>query len=340
VIRLAPGQSTIIHNELSRPCPEYVPIQNVSVRGQFTVEKPAEAKPAEATPPVPPGGPPQPSGADRAPAPPPTSSHPVPSRKLTRRSAAAIRRDQQRERQRQRVASLEEQQRREREQLQQATAGLQKTMNDLAAAPVPEGIRHAEIGVHVPMGWRGKEAGGSAAELGASFGVRLELRLFSWGKAGATRAPTGNGFEFAIAGGVAGGKDTGATFNGFSRLRLWRGPVAIGVFADVDRNHRAAGSTAVPERSMLLAVGPELALGIATKRTLTAEIGGRLGTVGTWPPSFSFDTTGKDLYFSGYAVAGVNMMYAGAVATRYHNLTQAVQASWVAAGIVGVRLPF
>jgi multidrug efflux pump subunit AcrA (membrane-fusion protein) len=208
-------------------------------------------------------------------------------------------------------------------------------------------LRRGEINFELPIGFQQVELA-SARAGGLVAGGRVEARVFAWLSASGTRAaPAGNGFELAIAGGAAtvtelqsqstGGQLT--TANASARARFWRGTFALGVFGDWTR-YSYTPEGAPNEKHTLFAIGPEAALGLIAGRKVGIELGIRLGAVASTFGEFSGGVT-SDLYMAAYVAVAINYIYAGAIATRYQDVSSgAVSSSWNAVGIVGARAPF
>jgi len=208
-------------------------------------------------------------------------------------------------------------------------------------------LRRGELSFRLPTGFERVDYA-SASDNGLLFGARAELRVFAWWAASGERVnPSGTGVEFALAGGYAKITNNLASMDSpidtsltsvFSRLRIWRGPIALGIAGEWTRYSHADGG-APTENDSLVALAPEVAFGLLATRLVAVELGARIGAVGTSLGDLSFGAS-SDLYTAAYADVAINYIYAGATATRYVASSGNVGKAWNAMGAIGFRVPF
>jgi len=243
---------------------------------------------------------------------------------------------------RQRQAAAEQyQEARARESQFEAERGVKP--EELAAGA----FRNGEVSVAAPLGFQ-KTNYTSGPEGRFSYGIRADLRIFTWLKKtnGHGQPPAGNGFEFAVGGGIAttislGSQSASTKTNiasGSLRARYWHNVAAIGVFGEWTHYGHALDMGRPSESHSLYALGPELAFGIVASRAIALEASVRAGAAASGN-GLAFDTS-KDLFVGAHAVAELGKLYGAASATRYVTSSAGLESSWNAMGMIGMRLPF
>jgi hypothetical protein len=222
----------------------------------------------------------------------------------------------------------------------QSEANAHVRYDELAA----DHFRNGEIIMAAPLGFTSaKFATGDEGRF--TYGARVGLRGYAWiSKISEPGKPlSGSGFEFAVEGGYGSTIDLGETssktklrlWGGHAHARYWHGPLGIGGFGEWSHySHTPDGG--MHESVDLYALGPELAFGIVASRSLGIEGALRAGAVASGN-GLTFDTS-NDLFVSASALAELNYLYGGAVATRY--VTSGAIDSWNALAVLGVRMPF
>lgn len=230
---------------------------------------------------------------------------------------------------------------REKRQLEaQNEANAHVRYDELAA----DQFRNGEIIMAAPLGFQNTTFGPDN-EGRFTYGARLGLRGYAWVKkiSEPGKPLSGSGFEFAAEGGYSSTLDLGENstkaksrlWGGHAHVRYWHGPVGIGGFGEwTHYSHTPDGG--MQQSYDLYALGPELAFGIVASRSLGIEAALRAGAVASGN-GLTFDTS-NDLFVSASALAELNYLYGGAVATRY--VTSGTIDSWNALAVLGVRMPF
>ena len=247
----------------------------------------------------------------------------------------------EREAEESRNAQLEGERYREKRQAEAALEANRKLPVDELAADT---FRNGEVVFAAPLGFQNTKFGADN-EGRFSYGVRGQLRLYKWIKRLSQRGQplSGSGLELTIEGGISTTIDLGenaseaktSVSGGHVHARYWHGALGIGMFGNwTHYSHTPAGG--MKETHDLYALGPELAFGIVASRSLALELSLRGGAAASGN-GLAFDTS-NDLFVSASAVAELNYLYGGAVATRY--VTSGMIDSWNALAVLGVRLPF
>jgi len=231
---------------------------------------------------------------------------------------------------------------REKRQLEaQSEANAHVRYDELAA----DQFRNGEIIMAAPLGFQNTKFGPDDNEGRFTYGARLGLRGYAWVKkiSEPGKPLSGSGFEFAVEGGYSSTIDLGENssntksrlWGGHGHVRYWQGPVGFGGFGEWTHYSRTPdGGTHMSYD--LYALGPELAFGLVASRSLGIEGALRAGAVASGN-GLTFDTS-NDLFVSASALAELNYLYGGAVATRY--VTSGTIDSWNALAVLGVRMPF
>jgi hypothetical protein len=247
----------------------------------------------------------------------------------------------EREAEESRNAQLEGERYREKRQAEAELEANRKIPIDELAADT---FRNGEVVFAAPLGFQNTKLGGDN-EGRFSYGVRGQLRLYKWIKRLSQRGQplSGSGLELTIEGGISTTIDLGenasdaktSVSGGHMHARYWHGALGIGAFGEWSHySHTPSGGT--KETHDLYALGPELAFGIVASRSLALELALRAGAAASGA-GLTFDTS-TDLFVAASAIAELNYLYGGAIATRY--ATSGMVDSWNALAVLGVRLPF
>ncbi|HUS32814.1 MAG TPA: hypothetical protein VMZ53_30140 [Kofleriaceae bacterium] len=259
----------------------------------------------------------------------------------SRKQTAAEIRAGQLESEESRNAAREAEAYRQKRQLEAETEANRNVRVDELAADT---FRNGEIIFGAPIGFQNTKFG-AETEGRFTVGGRVQLRLYKWLKRLSARGEplSGSGLELTLEGGYAttidiGENSSGAHFRvsgGHAHARYWHGSLGIGAFGEW--THYWYDPPGNPNGTYdLYALGPELAFGIVASRSLALELALRGGAVASGS-GLAFDTS-TDLFVAASALAELNYLYGGAIATRY--ATSSTVDSWNALAVLGVRLPF